>query len=346
MTINKFLLSMVLLCHVSLSGETSWKASAPGGFSVDFEISKTTITLEDHLVLHLSLNYPAGYHPDLHLLLANLLDPHQFGVIPFRLISEEISPTKTTSDISINEITYVLDPQIPGNFYITFAKINFIPDKNGKNVELISEITRVTVEPLKENPPLSNVSAPLLPLTPEIPIRISARNKEDFIKNPSLIERERLRTLKITKERIIPWGKIAAAFVFAILCLFLLFFMRQKKAVSAAKREKGVRENALGGLLHLEEKGLPSQNRFDEFYVELTEIVRHFIEERFQIKATTQTTEEFLHEIATNPQFNEKTQSLISAFLESADRVKFSKYSPTLEESQAADEAARRVINL
>ncbi len=65
------------------------------------------------------------------------------------------------------------------------------------------------------------------------------------------------------------------------------------------------------------------------FYTELSAIVRKYLENRFNIKATGQTTREFLIASKQNPLLEGNDRQALSAFLISADLVKFARFEPS-----------------
>jgi hypothetical protein len=75
------------------------------------------------------------------------------------------------------------------------------------------------------------------------------------------------------------------------------------------------------------------------FYVELTAIVRRYIERTVGIHAPEQTTEEFLREIGEHPAFSPSQRDRLANFLASADLVKFAGYQPM---ASAIDDSVRR----
>jgi len=81
-----------------------------------------------------------------------------------------------------------------------------------------------------------------------------------------------------------------------------------------------------------------------EFYYEISNIMRHYIEDRFGLSAPEQTTEEFLLSISKNGYFDSKTQQCFSSFLEHCDMVKFAKYAPETAEIQQAFNVTRDFI--
>lgn len=103
-------------------------------------------------------------------------------------------------------------------------------------------------------------------------------------------------------------------------------------------------ERALRRLAALEERGLPEAATLDAWYVELSDIVRRYIEDRHAVRAPELTTEEFLLEARRSVAISAAHRDLLSTFLGSCDRVKFARYSPPEEESRGALTVARRFL--
>jgi hypothetical protein len=75
------------------------------------------------------------------------------------------------------------------------------------------------------------------------------------------------------------------------------------------------------------------------FYTSLSNIVRTYIEDRFQISAHGQTTREFLIAEKENPRLEQYDRQALADFLIAADLVKFARFEP---ESNTWDEAIQR----
>ena len=103
-------------------------------------------------------------------------------------------------------------------------------------------------------------------------------------------------------------------------------------------------ERAWVELDRLLKKGLPGRGRYKDFYVELTMVVRRYIQRKYGIKAPHLTTEEFLREIgkgrAQGTGLALNTEAL-RKFLESADMVKFAGVEATPEMADSATDSAR-----
>lgn len=82
-------------------------------------------------------------------------------------------------------------------------------------------------------------------------------------------------------------------------------------------------ERALSELQRLMSRNLPKRGLYKEFYIELTMVVRRYIERTHGIRAPEQTTQEFLAAAASHPIFTADVLVQLRTFLESADLVKF-----------------------
>ena len=95
-------------------------------------------------------------------------------------------------------------------------------------------------------------------------------------------------------------------------------------------------ERAWVELDRLLKKGLPGRGRYKDFYVELTMVVRRYIQRKYGIKAPHMTTEEFLRAA--------KPSDELRKFLESADMVKFAGVEATPEMADDATDSARAYL--
>ena len=91
-------------------------------------------------------------------------------------------------------------------------------------------------------------------------------------------------------------------------------------------------------------RNLPTRGLFKEFYIELTMVVRRYIERTRGIRAPGQTTQEFLAVAVDHPSFTPEVVAKLKTFLESADLVKFAGQKATTEMTDAATDRARTYI--
>lgn len=77
----------------------------------------------------------------------------------------------------------------------------------------------------------------------------------------------------------------------------------------------------------------------------VSDVVRVYLEERFNLHAPDRTTDEFLAELRDRSMLNEEHKALLEDFLTRCDLVKFAKHEPTEPELRALLDAALRLID-
>jgi hypothetical protein len=140
---------------------------------------------------------------------------------------------------------------------------------------------------------------------------------------------------------LVRYGPVAAG---ALAFAGLLFAWRTWRRGAARRAKISAFDVAMGRLAGLEERGMPGPGEADDWYVELSSIVRRYIEDRFGVRAPELTTEEFLREARRSRELSGANQELLSRFLEGCDRVKFAAYEPEEAESREAISLARRFL--
>jgi hypothetical protein len=81
------------------------------------------------------------------------------------------------------------------------------------------------------------------------------------------------------------------------------------------------------------------------FYLRLSNVLRHYIEDRFGLRAPEQTTEEFLAELGRGQPFAPAHKELLQSFLEHCDLVKFAELEPTRGEAETAVALCRQFVD-
>lgn len=132
---------------------------------------------------------------------------------------------------------------------------------------------------------------------------------------------------------------VAAVLASGTLLTLRIYAMRRRVLV-----KKNAYEDAVAKLRSLESRGAPTSEDADAWFVELSAIVRTYVEQRYGLRAPELTTEEFLY-IATNwPAMASINRDQLKGFLERCDRVKFAGYRPDSQESIDTLAAARAFI--
>lgn len=104
-------------------------------------------------------------------------------------------------------------------------------------------------------------------------------------------------------------------------------------------------ERAWAELDRLLKKGLPGRGRYKDFYVELTMVVRRYVQRRYGVRAPNLTTEEFFEEAKAVLGSDAARVESLRTFLESADMVKFAGLEATPEMADSATDAARGYLS-
>ena len=104
-------------------------------------------------------------------------------------------------------------------------------------------------------------------------------------------------------------------------------------------------EEAKHRLQQLRTQPLPQPDEVDSFFVELSAIVRNYLEQRFQLRAPELTTEEFLEVAASSPDLSTQHQQTLQAFLLQADMVKFAGHRPGKKGIRGALDAAEQFVD-
>ena len=135
--------------------------------------------------------------------------------------------------------------------------------------------------------------------------------------------------------KLVGWCAAALAVVVAVIAAvvgLLRYVARRIKEHRMSPIERAWVE-----LDRLLKKGLPGRGKYKDFYVELTMVVRRYVQRKYGIKAPHLTTEEFFEEIGARGMKSENLRK----FLESADLVKFAGVQATPEMADEATDSAR-----
>ena len=124
---------------------------------------------------------------------------------------------------------------------------------------------------------------------------------------------------------------------------FCIWLWRRRKHPEVIQPQRSPREIAEEALSDLEQSDL-SQSDVKQFYVDLTGIVRRYLEQTTGVRAPEETTEEFLRDISNHNAFGVEVRRRLQEFLISADLVKFAGHQPLPEDVITALERARRFV--
>jgi hypothetical protein len=81
-----------------------------------------------------------------------------------------------------------------------------------------------------------------------------------------------------------------------------------------------------------------------QFSIRVSDILRRYVMEQYQLPATRQTSREFLDALSRAASFSEDERTLLTEFLDRCDLIKFARYEATSADSERLLEEATRFV--
>lgn len=235
----------------------------------------------------------------------------EFAIRGFGVIPETGRENK-----KVYERWYLLDIYLTGEYTIPPVEVNYTTRDGEERVALGKEI------PIKVKSLLEGEGEPL-------------EDIED-VEGPV--------SLPVSYALIAGTGISLGLFILAMVFLFL-WLRGRKRGKSIEVSLRPAHEIAYEQLENLRYEELRTDEEIERFYVTLSDIVRHYLENRFGLRAPEMTTEEFLVAVSGEETLVEEHQCLLEDFLEHCDLVKFARYGPEKSEMAGAYSAARRLVD-
>ena len=273
-------------------------------------VSRKEITIADNIELLLEVESEQGYTAQLPTFGEKL---ENFGIVDYRTMEPELEDDGSV----VKSRTYLLEPFLSGEYIIPPMTVDFRSDQDTTMHHLSSDTLRVNVRSLM---PGEDDMEDALNLT----IRDIAGPREI----PGRF----------------PWALIAAGGAVLLGIAGVVIYRRRK----SRKRElppPAAHEIALSRLKRLLERDLTGQKRYVEFTIEVSNILRKYIEDRFGIHAPEMTTEEFLHQSGDSGLLSPGHKKILKSFLTHSDLVKFARLEPAEEDVQRTFDTCRDFIN-
>lgn len=273
---------------------------------LESKIDRDTVSIGDRIQYSLILTTPKS---------ATAIFPeYGDGRIGDFEVSKSGSKFSETENEKTGEMWYLLQGFETGEFTLPGAKVRV--QENGK-------------EELLESPPLLiTVKSVLEPTEEEKDIRP--------IKSPVSLPFSRTWILYLAG------GVILLALIIIIL---LKTVFRRKEKVVPLPPPLPAHVIAYEQLEKIKRENLPERGKIKEYYYRVSNTARHYLENRFGLRAPERTTEEFLYDMASTDYLNVHQQDLVSDFLQECDMVKFARYGPTRNEIERAYDAAVRLVD-
>ncbi|TMA60118.1 MAG: hypothetical protein E6J75_01735 [Deltaproteobacteria bacterium] len=195
--------------------------------------------------------------------------------------------------------------------------------------------------------------------SPPVQYRTAGEEKQDApgdalgVTVESLLEKEPgaadIRDIKAPEPIPVDWRPywlLGGGLLAAVLIAFVLYrTLNRPKRPAAAAPPRPPHVVAAAELDRLRARRLIEQGAFKEYYSELSDVVRRYLESRFKLRAPEMTTEEFLIAAARDGRLAPGHRRLLGEFMTESDLVKFARHLPTIADSERAWTAARRFVD-
>ena len=271
------------------------------------KVDKDTITIGDRITYEVDTEHEDGIELEPHIFGANL---GEFEIKYYRL--EE--PEKISDNKWLSRAFYIITTFTTGEFSIPPVTVKY-KDQKGNEKTVASEEIKIKVESVKRNPDDKDDIRPL-----KGPVEI----RQGF-----------------------PLAALAALWLTALLTVAgLIYFKKKKKTELAPPRPpRPPEEIAMEELETLREKRLIEKGMVKEYYIEISDIIRKYIEGRFRVFALDRTTWELYREMR-EKKIQKRSVDRIKDFLEDCDLVKFAKYIPEQKEIETAYTSAKEIVEV
>ncbi|MBN1271449.1 MAG: BatD family protein [Candidatus Aminicenantes bacterium] len=296
-------LKILIVVMLTAAGGTV-HLSSQDKISITASVDRSKITIGDLITYSVTITHAKNMEVELPSLGENL---GQFEIRDYT----QHKPYEKEGSI-IEKVDYIISTFETGEFSIPSVSVKYrsSSEKDWKILE--TESLKIFVESLKP----------------------SQEGDIHPIKSPKEIPANRLRPI------------IFGALILLVLAAgaFLFFYIRRKRRKKPAGTRpqapaRPAHETALEGLRILSVSGLLESGRLKSFYVEISTIIRRYIEERYRVDALESTTQELLEKMAGLP-LEKETIALLERFLNLCDLVKFAKFTPGNKENSRVMEWA------
>lgn len=322
---NNFFLLQILFCCGMLSVFTGCEKSADtkketkfeidkdyqrGPLTVHERVDKAKMTIADTFLLELETAIEPNYTvqmPKVDKVLEN------FGIVDWENLGSKLDEDNNV----VSRYRYKLEPFLSGKFQIPAFTFEFhdVNSPDGKKHEITTEPIDIEVTSL-----LGEQRADLKIADIEGVVEMPAKPSYWWV-----------------------WALCAAGVIAAA---GFLVHLRHKCVKELVRIFKPAHEIAYERLRALVKQDLIKAGKIKEFYERLSDILRHYIEHRFNLRAPERTTEEFLAELPSAGVLAQSEQQRLGEFLMHCDLVKFAKYTPTAEQIQKTFDLVKNFIEI
>ncbi len=299
-------MSLTILIATLFLASLAWAQEAP--LTVTSAVDKSLITIGDLIEYTVTVAHQKGVKVEMPGLGANLGG--------FEIRDYQVDEPKQEGDRTVSIYRYTISTFLTGDFEIPPLTIRYTIPGSAKSGSLATEKIKIRVESVKpsEAGDIKDIKPPV-----DIPL--------DW-------------------KRIALWaGAGVGLLAFATAC-FLWYRRRQQgKGILSVRQAppRPAHEIALEALARLEASDLLARGEVKAFYIEVSEIIRRYVEGRYGFIALEMTTEELL-EALHRAGVSGEIYDLFRIFLDRCDLVKFAKYEPPTESHPEIVALARQIV--
>ena len=272
-------------------------------------VDTTLIHVGDPVTVRLAVDHPEGWTVEW---------PDSFAVAPFEVLSAEFSPPVTVTDGGglRSTATLVVTSFELGDLEIPSIAVP-VTAPDGTVQTIVTNSFRIGVETigLDESGDLRDIKGPL--------------------------------SLPRTWWRVLPWVLLALALAGGV----AYYLHRRGRAAPASAPPvprappRPYHELALEALRALEKSSLLERGQIKEYHVQISEIVRRYIEGQLEVPALELTTQEVAGGMQ-RAALGDRVTGAFRTFLERCDLVKFAKLRPGSDEARALMAQARELVRM
>jgi hypothetical protein len=269
-----------------------------GPLTVHVRVDKAKVTIADTVLLELEAGVEPGYEvrmPKVDKVLEN------FGIVDWDNLGNKLDENNNL----VSTYRYKLEPFLSGTYSLPAFTFEFYDVNSPEDNKY-----ELTTEPIEIE---------VVSLLGEQRAELKIADIEGVVNMPAEASYWWIWVLSVT-------GIIAG----------VIFWLnrRRQQAQELVRLFKPAHEIAYDRLRALIKQELVKAGRIKEFYERISDILRHYIEHRFELRAPERTTEEFLAELTSANVLPKPDQEKLGEFLQHCDLVKFAKYNPTNEQIQ------------
>ena len=281
-----------------------------GPLRVEIRLQKDTMSLSElislEIVSEIDLEYELQY-PVINEVLK------QFKIHNIKELPEKLSENNK----QLNVHRYDLEPLETGQCEISALTFTFSP-KDPEQQELNQ--STLTTEPI------------WIEVTTLLPVDLQDISIEDI---------EDVVEMKARNH----WAWCLVGPIVLVAVAVTIAFLRRKKTIVETKRiYKSAHQIAFEMLKTIADEKMVEQGQIKLFYEKLSGCLRQYIENRFQLRASEQTTEEFMENLKTSSVLKLEYKQELQKFLEHCDLVKFARYQPTNEQINESLTMAKQFV--